>query len=387
MQYTAPHYYKKFKCIADKCPDTCCAGWQIMIDNKSMRKYKTLKGDIGKRLRKEIIKKEQRFNQYDKRCAFLNRDNLCDLVLAGGDDYLCRTCRMFPREIEEYDGLREISLSLSCPVVADMLMSMDEKVTFIHREGKDQGEPDEDFDFIFFTKLEDTRDLMMNIIQNREYPISVRMAIVLSLGHDVEERTKRNCIFDIDELLDKYSGENVFKYFAKKLKSMKKESRSNYVLEEIFSVIDNIEVLKESWPSYLKTVEDTLFKHMDSVDKRALNRWNDSMEIPMEQLMVYYIYKYFCPSVYDGNVYTRTKFAVISSVVIREMTKAMLAKQKILNSKSNLELFKDCCFVVLSDAARRYSKEVEHSDDNLEFMRATFKDEDRFAIDDILSVL
>ena len=387
MQYIAPHYYKRFKCIADKCQDTCCAGWQIMIDNRSMRKYKSIKGDIGRRLKKEIIKKEQRFNQYEKRCAFLNKDNLCDLVLEGGDEYLCRTCRMFPREIEEYDGLREISLSLACPVVADMLMAMDEKVSFIHREGKDLGEPDEDFDFIFFTKLEDTRDLMLDIIQNREYPIAVRMAIVLSLGHDVEERTKRNKIFEIDDLLERYSDEYVFEYFTKKIKELKKEGKSINILEDIFGILDNIEVLKKTWLVYIKDIEDTLFLHNEIYDKKALNKWLDSMEIPMEQLMVYFIYKYFCPSVYDGLVYIRTKFAVVSAVVIKEMTKAVLLKQKILYDKNNIEMFKDCCYTILSDAARRYSKEVEHSDDNLELIRSTLKDEERFGMDEILSVL
>ena len=37
MQITFPSYYKKFSCIADACPDTCCAGWQIMIDDKIFR--------------------------------------------------------------------------------------------------------------------------------------------------------------------------------------------------------------------------------------------------------------------------------------------------------------------------------------------------------------
>ena len=39
MLYTYPNYYDKFKCVADKCIDTCCAGWQILIDDESMEKY------------------------------------------------------------------------------------------------------------------------------------------------------------------------------------------------------------------------------------------------------------------------------------------------------------------------------------------------------------
>ena len=34
MEITRPDYYKDFSCIAGACPDTCCAGWQIMIDEK-----------------------------------------------------------------------------------------------------------------------------------------------------------------------------------------------------------------------------------------------------------------------------------------------------------------------------------------------------------------
>lgn len=39
MEIRVPHYYRKFKCTADKCPDTCCAGWQIVIDEETLEKY------------------------------------------------------------------------------------------------------------------------------------------------------------------------------------------------------------------------------------------------------------------------------------------------------------------------------------------------------------
>ena len=29
-----PSYFKKFRCIADKCPDTCCAGWEADLDGE-----------------------------------------------------------------------------------------------------------------------------------------------------------------------------------------------------------------------------------------------------------------------------------------------------------------------------------------------------------------
>ena len=40
MLIRTPDYYDKFKCIAGECKDTCCAGWEIMIDDKALEKYR-----------------------------------------------------------------------------------------------------------------------------------------------------------------------------------------------------------------------------------------------------------------------------------------------------------------------------------------------------------
>ena len=46
MIYSYPDYYKKFRCIADKCPDTCCSDWQIVIDDESLEKISELRRRI-----------------------------------------------------------------------------------------------------------------------------------------------------------------------------------------------------------------------------------------------------------------------------------------------------------------------------------------------------
>ena len=79
MEYTIPHYFEQFRCVAAECEDTCCAGWQIVIDDETIEKYKNVGGAFGNRLRNSIDWEKGCFCQYDKRCAFLNEDNLCDL--------------------------------------------------------------------------------------------------------------------------------------------------------------------------------------------------------------------------------------------------------------------------------------------------------------------
>ena len=39
MLITKPDFYDSFKCRAGECTDSCCIGWEIDIDDETMRKY------------------------------------------------------------------------------------------------------------------------------------------------------------------------------------------------------------------------------------------------------------------------------------------------------------------------------------------------------------
>ena len=54
MKLVVPNYFKEFKCIADKCKDCCCIGWEIDIDENTAQYYKSLKTDFGKELCQNI---------------------------------------------------------------------------------------------------------------------------------------------------------------------------------------------------------------------------------------------------------------------------------------------------------------------------------------------
>lgn len=168
MIYTVPHYYNHFKCIASECPDTCCAGWGIMIDRASLKKYREMDGPFGSRLHNSIHWKEGSFKQYRGRCAFLNEENLCDIYSEAGPEYLCRTCRTYPRHIEEFEGCREMTLCLSCIEAARIILGCEEPVRFITREDERE-ETYEEFDFFLYTKLMDARELALDILRNRTW--------------------------------------------------------------------------------------------------------------------------------------------------------------------------------------------------------------------------
>ena len=137
MKYLKPHFYDKFICTAGDCPDTCCAGWQIIIDEESLERYGKEAGEFGRHLRNSIDWEKECFYQNNRRCAFLNEESLCDLYKALGPDSLCDTCKSYPRHTEEYEGLRELSLSLSCPEAAKINLSCKEPVRFLEEETDD----------------------------------------------------------------------------------------------------------------------------------------------------------------------------------------------------------------------------------------------------------
>ena len=200
MRYLKPHYYDKFVCTAGDCPDSCCAGWQIVIDEASLERYGDEKSEFGTRLRNSIDWDEECFYQNNRRCAFLNEENLCDLYKALGPDSLCDTCRMYPRHTEEYEGLRELSLSLSCPEAARIILSCKEPVRFLEEE--DDLEDDfEEFDFMMFSQLEDTRDVLFSILQDRSLPLTLRMSASEQLTEQYQIRVEEQKEYEIDELL------------------------------------------------------------------------------------------------------------------------------------------------------------------------------------------
>ena len=148
MRYLKPHFYDQFVCTAGDCPDTCCAGWQIVIDEDSLERYGNEKSEFGKRLRNSIDWEEECFYQNNRRCAFLNDENLCDLYKELGPDSLCDTCRLYPRHTEEYEGLRELSLSLSCPEAARIILSCKEPVRFLEEETDEEDDFEELKEFV-----------------------------------------------------------------------------------------------------------------------------------------------------------------------------------------------------------------------------------------------
>jgi len=132
FQFVVPKYMKNFKCIASACPDSCCVGWRVTLDEKTFKLYKesknsTLKSEFEKYIKKNRSNQSsQNFGkivmQKDGRCPFLDEQNLCKIQKLHGEEYLSNTCYFYPRTINLVNDVFEMSATLSCPVVAKSVL-------------------------------------------------------------------------------------------------------------------------------------------------------------------------------------------------------------------------------------------------------------------------
>ena len=363
MIYTRPDYFNEFKCIADKCPDTCCAGWQIVIDDDSLEKYKKIKGEYIWKVMSCVDWEEGCFRQdNEKRCAFLNPDNLCDLYKNVGAESLCKTCRDYPRHTEEFEGVREVTLSVSCPVVARMLMDRMTPVHFVTEEHPEEEETEYfgDFDPFLYSIIEDGRNAMIEILQNRSLPMKERAVLVLGMAHDMQRRINHRELFACDQVIEKYKRSKSQQY-VKEYLGLKSKLEEERLTKEMFSLIYELELLRDEWDELLHKSQDMLFFTLQedyAVLKIEFDLWKQEhpeMEVHLEQIMVYFLYTYFPGSVYDGQLFGKAQMAVYCTWMIELLWMARwLMNGKELNLGEMTELL------------YRFSREIEHSDENLE---------------------
>ena len=125
MKLIAPSYYKKFKCIADKCKNSCCVGWEIDVDAETDAFYQSVGGELGKRLAENIDRSGEipHFKLCDgERCPFLNKNGLCDVITELGEGALCQICADHPRYRNFYSDRTEIGLGLCCEAAAELIL-------------------------------------------------------------------------------------------------------------------------------------------------------------------------------------------------------------------------------------------------------------------------
>jgi len=212
MKLYAPTYYKRFKCIADKCEHSCCVGWEIDIDGETLAKYNALKDGYGAVISDSISTEETpHFRLCDgDRCPHLDDRGLCKIILRVGEDYLCDICREHPR-FYNFTSVAEVGLGMSCPEAARLILSSPE-----YASTEEIGEVDAEDDGVEFDGRA-ARGRIYTILQDtaRDYPTAPE-AIRRALSIDEVEDRRYLKILDSMEYLDADHKALFLKYSSKR---------------------------------------------------------------------------------------------------------------------------------------------------------------------------
>ncbi|MDO4329959.1 MAG: flagellin lysine-N-methylase [Lachnospiraceae bacterium] len=379
MLLRVPYYYKEFKCIADQCQDSCCIGWEIDIDEDTYEYYKQVKGDFGKRLRESMeAGEENTFVLKNGRCPFLNDRNLCDICVELGEEALSQVCTEYPRFVTEYGNVQEKCLALSCEVVGRLVF--ERSTPFYYEEIEQQeyfGEEDEEeADSQMIRMMEQSRDLAIALMQRREVSMEHRIADVLHFAWQVQEQINQEDYEEIGQVIGQWKqkvqsggkGESEQKLSEK----MDFTKEAFCCLKQRLEIFTGMEVLDEEWQKARDHVKEVFFHQSPEYYGQAVKEFMDAYDrsgrlYEYEHLCVYFLFRYCMQSVYDYNFYNHAAVAAASYLMIRDMDVVrFLDRGKQFSLEDRI------------DVARIYSKEVEHSEENLEYLAEAFCYEEVF---------
>lgn len=372
MKVLKPVYYGDFKCIANKCIDSCCIGWRVDIDKKSYKKYKKVNGEFSKKINESIVRNRSANTdlQYGKmklnnnRCKMLNEDNLCDLYVILGENYLCNTCKMYPREIKKYGDVYERNLSMSCPEVARYIINMKEQFSF-NMEEENLSELDKNYIFNnkqdekLYNLLWESRILAMEVIQFKEIDLWKRIVflklIVDKVQNRIDESNYNNYLELLNILRSEITNINVINSLDKipmifdiKLKFIQSVLQARYNQgtnnEKYINLIEEYNELFEQVNS-----DENILELIEKKENEFNNYLKEKQNI-LENLLIYLIYKYFMEALNTKDVNKAVTKIIINYVMIKTF---LLARYNKNNKELKEEDFVEIFYV--------FSRAVEHN--------------------------
>lgn len=332
MKLRMPAYCMDFACKGSDCGDNCCIGWEIDIDDRTMDIYNSVRGAFGKALREGIDREKGCFRLNGERCPFLNKNNLCEIILNLGEDKLCHICAEHPRYYEWFEGLCEGGIGMCCEEAARLILQDNKPLKIWEREIPDEdcGEYDHELADYLFSQ----RETALEIVTDNSKSLGERLSELLCFGEKLQQ------------LIDNGI------YSAVAFDNPKSSQTGNAA--EILAAFLKLEPIDEKWQPAVKEIISYLPKMR--LEKAAFIAANPLFIRSLENIAVYFIWRYFMKGAFDREILSKLKLAVISVIVIT------LSAMEIWLRKGELST-EDCV-----TAAKNYSKEVEYSEENLDML-------------------
>lgn len=342
-----PKYMEKFKCIGSECTDTCCAGWDINIDENSLERYKNSTGVLKRLVDGKFLVGDTNDDFFNagymilkdgSMCPFLNENMLCDIHGGVGEENLCITCKSYPRIFNIVDGIYEKSALASCEEICRLALMSKEKMEFI--------EVDEnlDEDNIEIRRIIDTeafagtesliqyfweiRILSINIIQCSEYSIDERLSILKRFYSKIDSLKLEGDWEGLEEFFEDYS-KGIFNYQEYIKESLKVDERFSAIIG------DNDIIKKIRSPRLKKYAEDYRNNILLDRNKDLYNDITEKIEeilkdyaYVLENYLVNQIFKDLIPFNKGEDMMESVNVLINTYKLIKEYLKGRIYKSK-----------------------------------------------------------
>jgi len=299
-----PQYSEEFHCIGKRCRHNCCIGWEIDIDEETREYYRGVGGKLQKRLSLAIDDEGTPHFRLGRkeRCPFLNRRNLCDIILTLGEGALCEICREHPRYYHTLSYGVEMGYGLCCEEAARIVLGEKEKVTLVSEEGL----PPEITD-PWEEALYEARATVIGILTDRMSPLFSRIERLILLS---------------GLTLPSFS--------------------------ESLALLEGLEILSDSWKKLLLLAKE------DDGEHQGFDRHMAERTVEYEQIGVYLAYRYLIAAFDEEALSEEIAFIAWSLTLLYRLGSAIYRKKRRFRFTDAVEL------------SRLFSSEIEYSTENRE---------------------
>lgn len=331
-----PSYYEKFRCIGGQCKDTCCAGWEVDVDEDSSAYYRSLKGPFGEKLRTHLCEEEGACYfplTKEGNCPFLQKDHLCEMFITLGEESLCQTCTEYPRYFMDIGNYEQIDLSLSCMELSRIFFTECERIEYIRSENDLPGEEISEEEQETLVEVLALRNRSIELLETNEGSFLERMKKVRALVSEAQG-------------------------FA----PTEADAERGYLQEDFPALIERMQhfdSLRSEWDTlveaYAHAVQDPQLMNALSA---FLHQEGDRLDAWFTKLAVYFIYRYFIDTCLDGDIEIELCLVHRSLMMLLFMFYVRWTEQGKLEVDDIIDL------------AHLFSKEVEHDEGNVRLLKS-----------------
>ena len=290
-------------------------------------------------------------------CPFLTADGLCGVQQELGAEHISDICREHPRFYEWFGDYKEAGLGLCCEEVSRLVLTHERPVLFTEKQIDE--EPDDlEFDSEIFAAVKNIREKLIDIAQDRGFTIMQRLALLCYCAGDISEALQEeDC-----EQLKKISGMLAIDGFRMEIViQAEKDILSGDVramgkdgLDRLFSLFSQMEYMGDLGERFSLT-EDIRDKMLSA--EKAFSENYAAYQHELENILVYFLYRYFIKSARDYAAEERLFSAVYMTLAARGLFLREYAEKGVL-----LDLDRRILLV------KELSKEVEYDSDNMDII-------------------